>query len=64
MSAADVESKLEECLGGGTVEENESEQNNYENDVDDLKPKVKTKTIEKKTGDYYFAEFLDAFPSF
>ena len=53
MSAADVESKLEECLGGG-VPEDISNDNIVENDVNEIKPKVKAKTIEKKTGDYLF----------
>ena len=53
MSAADVESKLEECLGGG-VPEDISNDNIIENEVNEIKPKAKTKTIEKKTGDNHF----------
>ena len=53
MSAADVESKLEECLGGGIPTEN-SDENINENEVNEIKPKVKAKTIEKKTGDNHF----------
>ena len=45
--SADVDSKLEECLGG--IEEVlDVKQNGADNIV---APKVKTKTIEKKNGD-------------
>ena len=57
MSAADVESKLEECLGGG-VPEDISNDNIIENEVNEIKPKAKTKTIEKKTGDDHFLNIL------
>ena len=56
MSAADVESKLEECLAGGVPEEI-SENNIVEHDGTDIKPKVKAKTIEKKSGDDHFRVF-------
>ena len=57
MSAADVESKLEECLAGGVPEEI-SENNIAEHDGTDIKPKVKAKTIEKKSGEDHFRVFL------
>lgn len=55
--SADVESKLEECLGGGVPDVN-SEQQFSENEINEIKPKARVKTIEKKTGDDHFHKIL------
>ena len=54
--SADVDSKLEECLGSGETEKGvlggvENEENNI------MAPKVKTKTIEKKSGECFSLKF-------